>query len=134
MSHEIRTPLNAVVGVTEMLRQTQLNPNQREMLAMVTQSSNNLMLLINNILDFAKLEAGNLALNKQTFDLIDCVSAALDSVRSAAQEKLLQLNYRIEPSHPHRAGGRSGAAAADPGQLAGKRHQIYRIRQRRNSR
>ena len=100
MSHEIRTPLNAVVGVTEMLRQTQLNPNQREMLAMVTQSSNNLMLLINNILDFAKLEAGNLTLNKQTFDLIDCVSAALDSVRSAAQEKLLQLNYRIEPATP----------------------------------
>jgi signal transduction histidine kinase/DNA-binding response OmpR family regulator/HPt (histidine-containing phosphotransfer) domain-containing protein len=100
MSHEIRTPLNAVVGVTEMLRQTQLNPNQREMLEMVTQSSNNLMLLINNILDFAKLEAGNLALNKQTFDLVDCVTAALDSVRPAAQDKRLQLNYRIEPATP----------------------------------
>ncbi len=100
MSHEIRTPLNAVVGGTEMLRQTQLNPNQREMLAMVTQSSNNLMLLINNILDFAKLEAGNLTLNKQTFDLIDCVTAALDSVRPAAQDKLIQLSYRLEPTAP----------------------------------
>lgn len=100
MSHEIRTPLNAVVGVTEMLRQTQLNPNQREMLEMVAQSSNNLMLLINNILDFAKLEAGHLTLNVQAFDLIDCLEAALDSVRPAAQEKQLQLSYQVDAAAP----------------------------------
>ncbi|MCA9953315.1 MAG: response regulator, partial [Anaerolineales bacterium] len=100
MSHEIRTPLNAVVGVTEMLRQTQLNPNQREMLELVAQSSNNLMLLMNNILDFAKLEAGHLTLNEQAFDLIDCLEAALDNVRPAAQEKQLQLSYDVASATP----------------------------------
>ncbi|MBK8901611.1 MAG: response regulator [Anaerolineaceae bacterium] len=100
MSHEIRTPLNAVVGLAEMLRQTQLNANQREMIEMMAQSSNNLMLLINNILDFAKLEAGNLTLNQQAFDLIDCLEAALDSVRPAAQDKQLQLSYQIDAATP----------------------------------
>lgn len=100
MSHEIRTPLNAVVGLTEMLRQTHLNPNQREMIELMAQSSNNLMLLINNILDFARLEAGDLTLNQQAFDLVDCVEAALDSVRPAAQDKQLQLSCHITPNTP----------------------------------
>ena len=100
MSHEIRTPLNAVVGMAEMLRQTNLNPDQQEMINVMAQSSNDLMLLLNSILDFAKLEAGNLTLNRQTFDLVDCIEASLDNLRRAANEKHLRLTYQIEEQTP----------------------------------
>lgn len=100
ISHEIRTPLNAVVGMAEMLRQTPLNPNQQELLNVMVQSSNNLMQLINNILDFSRLEAGNLTLNQQSFDLVDCVEAALENVRQAAHEKHLALSYQIDAPTP----------------------------------
>jgi signal transduction histidine kinase len=100
MSHEIRTPLNAVVGMTEMLRQTSLNPNQHEMLEIVAQSSQDLMLLINNILDFSRLEAGTLTLNQQSFDLIDCIEASLENLSQTAKEKQLNLSYQIEPKTP----------------------------------
>lgn len=100
MSHEIRTPLNAVVGMTEMLRQTPLNDNQSEMLNVVSNSSNHLVLLINNILDFAKLEAGNLTLNHQSFDLNDCLESASDSVSQAAHKKHLQLTYYLDEQTP----------------------------------
>lgn len=100
MSHEIRTPLNAVMGMAEMLRQTNLNHHQQEMIEVVTESSNQLMLLINNILDFAKLETGDLKLTEQTFDLVDCIEASLESVRQAANAKQLRLGYEIEDQTP----------------------------------
>lgn len=100
MSHEIRTPLNAVVGMSEMLRQTTLNPNQKEMINEVSKSSQELLLLINNILDFAKLEEGDLNLNKQPFDLVDCIEASLEKVYAAANDKQLRLSYHIAEQTP----------------------------------
>jgi signal transduction histidine kinase len=100
MSHEIRTPLNAVVGMTEMLRQTPLNANQSELLNAVATSSNNLMLLINNILDLAKLEAGNFTLNHQSFDLNDCLESAIDNISQAANQKQLQFTYNLDEKTP----------------------------------
>lgn len=100
MSHEIRTPLNAVVGMTEMLRQTNLNTNQGEMVDVITESSNTLVELINNILDFSRLEAGNLKPEHQSFDLIDCIEASVESVYQAASNKLLELTYHIEEQTP----------------------------------
>ena len=100
MSHEIRTPLNAVVGMAQMLRQTNINPNQGEMVDVIAQSSNTLVELINNILDFSRLEAGNLSLNTQTFDLVDCLEASLESVQQAANDKLISLTYHIAEETP----------------------------------
>ncbi|MCP4421115.1 MAG: response regulator [Chloroflexi bacterium] len=100
MSHEIRTPLNAVVGMSEMLRQTNLNLNQKEMIEVVARSSHELMLLINNILDFAKLEEDDVTLNEQSFDLVDCIEAALDKVQKPAKEKQLQLSCNIADQTP----------------------------------
>ncbi|MCA9916844.1 MAG: response regulator [Anaerolineales bacterium] len=105
MSHEIRTPLNAVVGMGEMLRQTNLNANQKEMVDVVAQSSNDLVLLINNILDFAHLEAGDLQLKHQSFSLLDCVEAAIEQVQPAANSKLLQLGYKIADDTPTNLAG-----------------------------
>ncbi|WP_420644132.1 histidine kinase N-terminal 7TM domain-containing protein [Candidatus Leptofilum sp.] len=100
MSHEIRTPLNAVVGMAEMLRQTNMNANQNEMVDVIAQSSNTLVELINNILDFSRLEAGNLSLNNQVFDLIDCIEASLEAVQQAAGKKMIKLTYRIVEQTP----------------------------------
>ncbi len=100
MSHEIRTPLNAVVGMTEMLRQTSLDANQNEILNVIAHSSNHLLLLMNNILDFAKLESSNLTLNHQTFDLIDCLESAIDTVSQAANKKQLPLTYHLDEKTP----------------------------------
>ncbi|MEZ4594196.1 MAG: histidine kinase N-terminal 7TM domain-containing protein [Chloroflexota bacterium] len=105
MSHEIRTPLNAVVGMAEMLRQTHLNANQNEMVDVIADSSNTLVLLINNILDFARLEADNLYLKKQSFNLVDCIEASLEQVQQAANDKLIQLDYSLEPGTPTRLTG-----------------------------
>ncbi len=105
ISHEIRTPLNAIVGMTEMLRQTPLNSNQIEMLNVVANSSSNLVQLINNILDFANLEAGNLTLKQQTFDLIDCLNSAIDSVSQEANKKQLKLAYHLDEKTPTRLVG-----------------------------
>ncbi|MFZ1397254.1 MAG: histidine kinase N-terminal 7TM domain-containing protein [Candidatus Promineifilaceae bacterium] len=105
MSHEIRTPLNAVVGMAEMLRQTSLNANQNEMVDVIAESSNTLLLLINNILDFARLEAGNLHLKNQSFSLTDCLEASLEYVQQAANDKRIQLSYTIHPDTPTRLSG-----------------------------
>jgi signal transduction histidine kinase/CheY-like chemotaxis protein len=100
MSHEIRTPLNAVVGMAEMLRQTQLNPNQTELIDVIAQSSDNLIKLINSILDFSQLEAHNLTLNPQTFDLIDCIESSIENVSQKADNKQLKLTYQIDEQTP----------------------------------
>lgn len=100
MSHEIRTPLNAVVGTAEMLRQTQLTTYQIEMIDIMTQSSDNLMKLLNNILDFSQLEAHNLTLNPQAFDLIDCIESSIENVSQKAGDKQLKLTYRIDEKTP----------------------------------
>ncbi|MCB9009741.1 MAG: response regulator [Ardenticatenaceae bacterium] len=100
ISHEIRTPLNAVVGMAEMLRQTQLNANQAEMIDVVMQSSDSLLGLINSILDYAQLEAGNLTLQKQAFDLTDCIESAIEQVSQLANDKLIKLVYKIDENTP----------------------------------
>ena len=100
VSHEIRTPLNAIVGMTEMLRQTPLNANQIEMIDIITRSGDDLVSLINNILDFAKLEADNITLNQHSFELVDCIESALDSVSQAASKKELHLTYQINEEVP----------------------------------
>ncbi|MCS6909621.1 MAG: GAF domain-containing protein [Anaerolineales bacterium] len=107
MSHEIRTPLNGVIGMTSLLSETPLTDQQREFVETIRTSAETLLSIINDVLDFSKIESGKLELESEPFDLRQCVEAALDVVALKAAEKQLELVALIEPGTPSRAVGDS---------------------------
>jgi len=102
MSHEIRTPLNAVIGMSQLLGNTDLTFTQREYLEALASSADLLLDLINDILDLSKIEAGKLALEAVDFDLRRSVDRVMRTLAQQAHHKGLELACRVGPEIPHR--------------------------------
>ncbi len=110
MSHEVRTPMNGIMGMTELLLGSHPREDQQQFLEMIQSSADALLRVIDDVLDFSKVEAGHLELDPVPFVLGDMLGEAMYPVALRAQQKQLELSYRIAPGVPE-------AVVGDPERL-----------------
>tara|TARA_B100002003_G_scaffold53782_2_gene49068 strand:+ start:3440 stop:6898 length:3459 start_codon:yes stop_codon:yes gene_type:complete len=100
MSHELRTPMNGIIGMTELLSQTELGQKQHEYLKIIAKSADSLLSVLNDILDLAKIESGKMVLNNKPTDIRELSGAVMKSFAPTAHQKALQLYFFVAPDVP----------------------------------
>ena len=100
MSHEIRTPMNAIIGMTDLLLETPLSQSQHDYLGMVQDSGEALLTLINDVLDFSKIESGKFELEKSTFDIRESLGDTMKGLAFRGHSKGLELAFRVDKLIP----------------------------------
>lgn len=105
MSHEIRTPMNAIVGMTRLLLGKEPRPEQVRYLEAIRQSADNLLVIINDILDLSKIEAGKIVIEQTDFSLREVVQSVRDMLLLKAEEKNIDMRVYVDPAIPQRVIG-----------------------------